>query len=137
MLNLLVSILGDSYERIQVNLIESDYSQMLDVIIELENLMIWKRSKGSPVYMQECKEVEDDEGGEEWEGRIRALQDKITKVQKTIENKFQILEISHSTGLKFIEEKLQENDEKLKRVEDVIEEKFKSLEEKLNRLLPN
>lgn len=140
MLNLLISILGDSYERIQLNLIESDYSQMLEIIIEIENLMVWNRNRGSPVYLQQCKLAEDEENDVEWEGRIRALHDKVLSVKDLIDVKFNTVDLklqgiqeiqknmedSQKNSLKSIEDRLAENQKyNLKCIED----QFKSMEE--------
>lgn len=40
MLNLLISILGDSYDKVQYTMVESDYEQMLELILELEKMII-------------------------------------------------------------------------------------------------
>jgi hypothetical protein len=92
MLNLLISILGDSYERVQVSLVESDYSQMLEVIIELEKLMIWNRYKGSAAYLHQCGYPDDEYSQDEWEGKIRVLQDTISGVGTLIETKLKQVE---------------------------------------------
>ena len=128
MLNLLISILGDSYERIQLSLIESDYSQMLEIIIELEKLMVWNRNKGTPVYLQECKVVEDEENAGEWEGRIRLLQDRIGGVKSLIDENHVVLKEdlrfikdSHKgleINLKILEENQKRLDSNQRRMED-------------------
>ena len=108
MLNLLISILGDSYERVQSSLVESDYSQMLDVIIELEKMMVWNRNKGTPVYLHECDCPTSEYSQEEWEGRIKILQDKVSGVSALIEKRFnQALEAQKITD-KNLESKFKE-----------------------------
>jgi WD40 repeat protein len=89
MLNLLISILGDSYGKIQETMIESDYSQMLDVILELEKLMIWNRQKGAHIYLQVCREFEDGDDGKELESQVKDLNKKLEDLSQKFELKSQ------------------------------------------------
>jgi hypothetical protein len=133
MLNLLISILGDSYEKIQVNLLESDYSQKLQIIIELEKLMIWNRNKGIPVYLQECRLAQDSEKVEEWEGRIRILQNRITNVRDFIAAKLTDIEektIMNRDYFGALEQRLN----KLEERENTI---LRDIQDKLNKLTQN
>lgn len=54
MLNLLISILGDSFDRFKESQKSLDYKEMLDVIIEFESLMFWARNTGKRTYLQKC-----------------------------------------------------------------------------------
>jgi hypothetical protein len=135
MLNLLISILGDSYERVQLNLVESDYSQMLEVILELEKMMIWNRNKGIQTYLHKCNLLKSEDSQEEWEGRIRALQDRISGVSTLMENRFNQIQSDQkelNQSQKNIENKLKETLQDIhKNLQESRQETQKTLESKL------
>ena len=43
MLNLLISILGDSFDRFQINALEIDFMEMAKTLVEFETMMVWRR----------------------------------------------------------------------------------------------
>lgn len=45
MLNLLISIISESFDRISFEKIESDTKIRLKLILEMENCMFWNRNK--------------------------------------------------------------------------------------------
>ena len=73
MLNLLISIIGDAYDRAQVSLAEYDRHEKLQVVMEFEAVMFWKRRSGSETVMVKCKVKKESAGGDEWMGRVNAL----------------------------------------------------------------
>ena len=44
MLNLLISILGDSFDRFQINASEIDFMEMAKTLVEFETMMVWRRN---------------------------------------------------------------------------------------------
>ena len=48
MLNLLISILGDSFDRFQVSAPEIDFLEMAEALSEFETIMFWKRKMNDP-----------------------------------------------------------------------------------------
>lgn len=80
MLNLLISIIGDTYDRVLSDSVAADAKELLDMIIEVESMMFTRRNVSVKQYIQVCKEYEkeDDDGG--WEGKLRALQNTIDKI---------------------------------------------------------
>ena len=97
MLNLLISILGDTFDNFQVNSVEVDTEEKLQGILEIEASFELFRPKGNQSYVHMCLQVEYDEGGEEWQGKIRALENKIEIVSRkmTEESKKQCEMISN------------------------------------------
>ena len=75
MLNLLISILGDSFDRFQVSAAEIDYMEMVDVIKEIETLMIWKRHRTDKGYLVVLDLFRDQNSFDEskWEGKISKI----------------------------------------------------------------
>jgi WD40 repeat protein len=84
MLNLLISILGDSYDKVQLTLVESDYSQKLEVILEIEKMLFFNRNKGTRTYLHKCDVYRNEFSEMEWEGRIRLIQDSMQQVSNLI-----------------------------------------------------
>ena len=75
MLNLLISILGDSFDKFQVSANDIDYHEMADVITEIETVMFWNRRKNDTQHLIVCDIKKDpcrvNEG--DWEGKISAF----------------------------------------------------------------
>ncbi|OMJ89768.1 hypothetical protein SteCoe_8038 [Stentor coeruleus] len=71
-LNLLISILADSFEAFQAEAEYIDCMEMAEFVSELETLMFWKRDLNSPSYFQMCRLVVGSGQGS-WEGRFNAM----------------------------------------------------------------
>ena len=73
MLNLLISILGDSYERAQMSAKENDLSEMLRLVIEYESMLFWRRNYGEPCVLIKCAANKAAVITDEWEGRVARM----------------------------------------------------------------
>jgi hypothetical protein len=82
-LNLLISILGDSYEKFQAEAIEIGNLEMVELILEIETLMFWRRDKGVRMFPQVCDATRFEGLAEEWEGKLKAIGDMIKKNAKS------------------------------------------------------
>jgi hypothetical protein len=94
MLNLLISILGDSYDKVQFTMTESDYEQKIEVVIEIEKMMIWNRNKKINSYIHRCDLYRNEFSEADWEGRIRILQDSLLQITTQINQSKQDLQIN-------------------------------------------
>ncbi|CAG9332243.1 unnamed protein product [Blepharisma stoltei] len=54
MLNLLISIMWDTFERVQEFSEIADQKEVAEIIVELETLIIWKRNSSTKRYFQMC-----------------------------------------------------------------------------------
>jgi hypothetical protein len=82
MLNLLISILGDSFESFQNEAQGIDCLEMTEFVIELETLMFWKRNSIQPKkFLQVCRSLESVNAGE-WEGRLKLILDSNKSLRK-------------------------------------------------------
>lgn len=90
-LNLLISILGDSFESFQAEAIEIDTLEMVELVIELETLMSWNRELSEKMYFQTCEDLVG-EGNKEWEGRLKAVFTMIESVKTESTERFDALE---------------------------------------------
>ena len=54
MMNLLISLLGDTYSKVQESAEIEDLKQLIEIILEIENLYFWKRINHGKQYIQVC-----------------------------------------------------------------------------------
>ena len=87
-LNLLISILGDSYERFQTEAVEIGNLEMVELILEIETLMFWRRDLNVRCFPQVCDATRFEGLSEEWEGKLKAITDLIKKNGKVSKNYF-------------------------------------------------
>ena len=81
MMNLLIAIISDTFERVYTSKVPSDYKEKTALILEVENLMFWRRNVKEKVFLHVIKyRGEDEEGGDEWEGRAAALKKDIERM---------------------------------------------------------
>jgi len=85
MLNLLISILGDSFDSFQMDALQIDCLEMAELILEIEGLMFWKRSMNQKKYMQTCQEIEGEEN-QEWEGKVKMVLVTVRKMRQEIQD---------------------------------------------------
>mmetsp|Transcript_13642 Transcript_13642/g.19929 ORF Transcript_13642/g.19929 Transcript_13642/m.19929 type:complete len:1212 (+) Transcript_13642:24-3659(+) len=95
MLNLLISIISESFDKVSFTLKEAETRIRLGLIIEIENCMFWNRNKGVLSYLTYFYEYSGEEEIE-WESRVRKLyndtqdiKSRITEMQETFKAKFE------------------------------------------------
>ena len=86
MLNLLIAIMGDTYDRIQEDMVVADYREMTELILEAEYFVFWRKFKpGTLAYITRCDYVRNlNLEKNEWMGKIRAVKKSI----QALEGKF-------------------------------------------------
>ena len=72
MLNLLIAIISESFDKITFRRVTAI---KLQLILEIENCMFWKRNQGQETYLHFVQEYGGEEQEEEWESRVRKLYD--------------------------------------------------------------
>lgn len=97
MLNLLISILGDSFDRFQVESFEADQKLKLEGILEIEQIMNFSIKSAEKKFIHMCLQVEYNESETEWEGKIMALNKKIDNLTDKV---YQESERNHKAILK-------------------------------------
>jgi hypothetical protein len=91
MLNLLVSILGDSHDQFQVEKNIIDYKEKAILSLEIQQMMFWNREINSNFFMHVMKSFASAGMQESWEGRMIYMEKKIEKVTQVFsenQNKF-------------------------------------------------
>ncbi|OMJ88813.1 hypothetical protein SteCoe_9203 [Stentor coeruleus] len=107
-LNLLISILGDSFEAFQTEAEHIDCLEMAEFCKELETLMFWKRNFNEKRFMQRCQDVQLDDK-KNWEGRLNAIFDMMQEIKDNFDTKFQEskeIEMKILTKLEALEKRL-------------------------------
>ncbi|OMJ92814.1 hypothetical protein SteCoe_4356 [Stentor coeruleus] len=80
MLNLLISILGDSFDRFQITAAEIDFIEMTDAIYEIESIMFWRRSNNNMEHLIAWDFPFNSQRGEDevWEGKLKLIENRLT-----------------------------------------------------------
>jgi len=86
MLNLLISILGDSYERLQIDQAIVDIKEKARNSRELQQMFFWARRISDAKYMKICTNAFDDQDDQDWEGRMRFMDKRLEKLAPQIAN---------------------------------------------------
>lgn len=95
MLNLLIAILGDSFDKFQIEALELDYKEKLDVILEIECLFVLLNTRKRKGFFQLCDYDSKDNEEEPWGGKIKEIEMKVGKISKAIDEKFKAMESNH------------------------------------------
>ena len=54
MLNLLIAVVGDTFDKVQENKIPSSYIEYCTMMIDVEQLLFWRRHEGKEMYLHMC-----------------------------------------------------------------------------------
>ena len=135
MLNLLISILADSYDQLQVEKAIVDLREIAEMNLEIEKMFLWARNQKEFKYFHVMSLTEIDQDTENWEGRIRYLDKKIDKGiiaalnnQKTLNL---VIDKMKSLDAKF-ENKITPIDSSISSFDNRVQGKIKDVEKKLD-----
>ena len=131
MLNMLISILGDSYDNFLLERHIIDYREKLESVIEIQRMMFFKRVPGKKQYFHFLlPPYEDNQNIGDWQGKILYVEKKQEMKMQRITD--EIAEVRRDiTG---VENKI---DNKITGVENKItgvENKIENLETKINKI---
>lgn len=90
-LNLLISIIGNTYDHVQSISKATDLKQRAAMLEQLETILICFRKKGQPKYLHVLKYAgeeggdqedgaDEGSGGNQWEGTLRRIVNKIDRI---------------------------------------------------------
>lgn len=87
MLNLLISIMGDTYGKVQETNDIANFQELTEMVIEIEKLMFWKKGSNQQFYMHQCdflrgNESERDKVNE----RIKAMKSQLMGIENAVVN---------------------------------------------------
>ena len=82
MLNLLIAVLGDSFDRHKNESVEIQSAEMLESILEMEYLMFWNRGNNTKVFIHVSQDPRLDSYENNWEGKIKAVTNSVKQAQE-------------------------------------------------------
>ena len=85
MLNLLISILGDSFDSFQIDAVKIDCLEQAQLVLEIENAMFWNRGLGGKKFLQ-LAQRESGKGKEEWQGKVVVVLNSVVKMREDFED---------------------------------------------------
>jgi WD40 repeat protein len=109
MLNLLISILSDTYSRVQTNSAIADMKELNDMILEVEQTMFWNKSIDDPRYLTKCYAKGTEENLDSRDPVISAIMKKVISLKthnKEIADQFEAFKTQQDKRLSLIEAKL-------------------------------
>ena len=71
MLNLIIAIMSDTYERVTSGMVEADGKELNSLILEQESLMFYARDEQVSNHLHWAQQSEEQGG--EWQGRVKAI----------------------------------------------------------------
>jgi hypothetical protein len=100
-LNLLISILGDTFEEFQSESKEIDCLEMAEMVLEIETLMVWRRKENQKHFIHKCQVLEQAPM-KSWEGRLNAISEMIEGLQDKMGSDLEIIKSQNAEILKKI-----------------------------------
>ena len=85
MLNLLVSVIGDTFDNVQQEQYVANYKELAELCLEVEEMMIWNRDAYDEKYLYVVRPAQEEgEASEPWEGKIAFLKNRIDTINGKI-----------------------------------------------------
>eukprot|EP00347_Sterkiella_histriomuscorum_P006093 403354093 len=88
--NLIIAIMGDTYDRVQTSAKCVDLKEQANLVLEVEELMYWKRDVGEgdkkKILICFNEELSEDTNNDsaQWEGKIKGLQKSMVRIESKI-----------------------------------------------------
>ena len=79
MLNLLISILGDSYQRLELNSAVLNIRVKARISKECQSMMFWAKKESDLKYLEVCNFAFEEEREQDWDSRIKIAGKKLDK----------------------------------------------------------
>jgi hypothetical protein len=74
-LNLLIALISDAFAVVSENLVRSDFAELTDIILELEEFMFWNADKNKATHLVVAQQSFDNKV--EWAGRGNKVANKV------------------------------------------------------------
>jgi len=124
MLNLLISIIGDTFDKVQESRELAESLEVIDLVIEAEYLAFWNRENQTMKYLAVVSRGVNHSEDETWNGKISEIKKKLLvmdsqiscsneAIQKLVRDKIDRLEANTNKELLEIKRSLKEINEKV------------------------
>jgi WD40 repeat protein len=129
MLNLLISIMGDTYAKVQESNDIANYQELTEMIIEIEKLMFWKKQLTHKHYLQQCDfSTNEESSADRLVEKFRVLKSQVTNIESSLNSIKKILKDNNTLE---VEGYIQE----LKKDQDTMKTEIQSKLEKNSELI--
>ncbi|OMJ87263.1 hypothetical protein SteCoe_11030 [Stentor coeruleus] len=132
LLSLLISILGDSFDRFRLEAVEIDHIEMAELVYDLELLLFWRNNSNFSSYMQICDTTRMSYQIDEWEGSAKAIE---MNISKSFDRRLKIVETEIRNNHGVLSGNIQTLESIMAKNNESLEKKINNLEKKLNQLL--
>lgn len=92
MVNLLISIIADTHDKVQAFRDIADRREMTEMVLEIEHLMVWRRDWDVATYLHLVSSESTENLEDAWQGKVREMQMKISDMQWFIKTQFDALD---------------------------------------------
>lgn len=128
MLNLLISIMGDTFDKVQDSKVVADNVKRLETILEYQRCM--KRGANNTCdelqYVTVCLKIEKDNAElNVWEGKISQIKNIVKRSKNSLSQKINHLEKKSSEDYKHLSQKIEHLEIAIGKITSILEEKFK------------
>ena len=79
LLNMLIAIMGDTYDKVMAECVSADYKEKAELLLEVEEMITWNRKKGEKMFLHVCRYA-DSTQDISWEGKVRASNQRLYKL---------------------------------------------------------
>ena len=99
MMNLLIATMGDTYSRVQSNIVISNYKEIASLVLEACTLLIWKRSSNEKKYLQSCRLKENASDTGSISMKLKKMKNEIDRIsQISLSNSHKLDQILNKIG---------------------------------------
>ena len=116
MLNLLISILGNSYDQFQIEKPIIDYTEKAKILLEVQEMMFWRKKKSGLQFIHVLASPFEEED-EDWEGKVVFLEKKINKNLIVLQDDMNEIKSAVSTMKESLETKIATVESKINSIE--------------------
>ena len=82
LVNLLIALMGDTYDRVQEGRDVADHKELANMVLEVEIAAVWRRHLRSNKRLHVCQEVETKSASSDWLGKVREIKVIISHVKQ-------------------------------------------------------
>ena len=90
MLNLIVSIMSDTYLRVRQTSLQADSIELTNMLIEVETMMFWKRGFNNKVYFFICEEGASIEESEDIKYKMKKIKGFLKGFENTVKENHEV-----------------------------------------------
>jgi len=128
MLNLLIAIMGDTYDRVQEVAKESQLKEICMFIEEFDYLFPEEEFQKAPFTCIVTREASLEKEGNEWDGRIGALKTFMGRLMKTHDDQRNKIQEKQDKKIDQLKEKIENGQDVMKKEVEGVRRKLRKLE---------